>query len=773
MNKQPPRKGIPGKQSLPEMTRRGFLKAVAVTSAGVFLLRTDGAIVPTAHASPATVDGTSLSFTLDPAARRQTVRGFGASGAWWSQYLGGWVDTQRNAVADLLFSRDKGIGLSQYRYNIGGGIDDTITDPWRTAETFETGPRTYDWSRDANARWFVQAAKDRGIRDLIAFVNSPSRRITKNGHTYGTPGQGSNLALEEYSEFAQYLSDILKHFKEKEGIDFRSISPINEPQWGWDSPGQEGCHYEPNEIPPLLRTVLDSLRSNGLKTEVLAPEAGEYKSLYQDQNYTGVILSDPVLNENLSTIAVHSYWSNDDQRRAAAQDIQTNYPGHTLTMTEWTEMVGGRDYGMDAALVLAQTVHSDMTIANVEAWQYWIAVSRYDYHDGLLYTDYVQPGDPETFEQTKKLWAMGNYSRYIRPGAVRIEATPHGGGGKQAEIPMVTPQLSPQPSSEGTVLFTLQDPAGDDNGPGDYTYPTNSVFTPGSFDLRTFQLVDAGDDLLFKLTIGADLYDPWNGAPAGYDIQIFDVYIDKDGGASGFTELLPGRRALMGYGHAWDLAIWATGRTDQAMQNVHDKVSPAMQQALYVPMADRQKVDGRMLTLRVPKSFVGQPQQGWSYQVCVLGSEGNMEADSLRAREVKKQQSDWQFGGGSDGHEDPNIIDLFTPDGVTQAQALAWSPDPLSEVFVSSYLSEHENKLIVVAINQGTDEYEVGVEVPCSHGPNLKLTPFRTSDNENLAKLPHVELKCDTRGGTASGKLTLAPRSVTTYTAPYQALHRE
>ncbi|MBK8050397.1 MAG: hypothetical protein IPK16_26825 [Anaerolineales bacterium] len=86
-------------------------------------------------------------------------------------------------------------------------------------------------------------------------------------------------------------------------------------------------------------------------------------------------------------------------------------------MSEWTEMKEGRDRGMDSALVMAGTIHDDLTITNVTSWQYWIAVSKYQYRDGLIYVD---PLDQDVLP-AKRLWVLGNYARFIRPGFVRME----------------------------------------------------------------------------------------------------------------------------------------------------------------------------------------------------------------------------------------------------------------------------------------------------------------------------------------------------------------
>jgi O-glycosyl hydrolase len=97
--------------------------------------------------------------------------------------------------------------------------------------------------------------------------------------------------------------------------------------------------------------------------------------------------------------------------------MNKNHPEKALWMSEWTEMTEGRDTGMESALVMASTIHDDLTIADVTSWQYWIAVSKYQYRDGLIYVD---PLDHDV-QQTKRLWVMGNYSRFIRPGFVRLE----------------------------------------------------------------------------------------------------------------------------------------------------------------------------------------------------------------------------------------------------------------------------------------------------------------------------------------------------------------
>lgn len=73
--------------------------------------------------------GQAVTFTIDSKRTAQTIDNFGASGAWFSEGIGKyWAADKKERMAELLFSKafDKaghpiGIGLSAWRFNIGGG----------------------------------------------------------------------------------------------------------------------------------------------------------------------------------------------------------------------------------------------------------------------------------------------------------------------------------------------------------------------------------------------------------------------------------------------------------------------------------------------------------------------------------------------------------------------------------------------------------------------------------------------------------------------------
>lgn len=375
----------------------------------------------------------AVQLTLDANTKFQKIESFGASGAWWSQDVGGWKEkegnlTKRDKIAQLLFDKKEGIGLSSYRYNLGAGSGDTknspkITDPWRRGVSFETAPGKYDFDKDKNARYMLEKAVEYGIDDIYFFSNSPLERLTKNGSAYGTEGAKnlSNLAPENYRAYCNYLFDVTEHFLKK-GVPVKYLSPINEPQWDWVG-GQEGCHYSPEEVVTFAKVIYEEKQKRPAlaDVEISVPELGEWHNSSMD--YYRAMIADETFMSYYPTWDIHSYWSNKGQKKQTVKWLKEQGVTVNLKMSEWTEMVNGKDVTMDSAYNLATQIFEDLTVLNVSDWQYWIAVSQYDYRDGLIYVNV----DTHKIEPTKRLWAMGNFSKFIRPGATRIQSDAGGG----------------------------------------------------------------------------------------------------------------------------------------------------------------------------------------------------------------------------------------------------------------------------------------------------------------------------------------------------------
>ncbi|HLH81083.1 MAG TPA: glycoside hydrolase [Chthonomonas sp.] len=420
-------------------------------------------------------------LVLDPTMRYQTIDHFGASDCWWAAHIGAeWSHANKERLADLLFSIEKGIGLSCWRFNLTGGYNHvTIHDPWRTGDTFEVRPGIYDWQRLPGQRWFLRAAKARGVPKFLAFVNSPPARMTRNGLTNCTDGLGTtNLLPSMTKAFARYLGDILHHFLsnpvEDERIVFNYISPVNEPQWEWN----RGCNQEGNrasneDIKAITMALYQELQRQKLPTQIALVESGNFQSLthYVDWmeakykarygNYLEELLGDPTIQPLLGPhLGAHGYGSDHPNGYLLSVCGQVSkafasYPGWAFWQTEYCVMEWKRDLSMETALRVARVIHADLAYANAAAWNWWTAVSHYDYKDGLIYTDYQKTGDTETIYPSKTLWVLGNYSRFLRPGWRRV----HIEGDDGLEGVLASAYVSPEVDRVAVVLTNTTDRA--------------------------------------------------------------------------------------------------------------------------------------------------------------------------------------------------------------------------------------------------------------------------------------------------------------------------
>ena len=191
------------------------------------------------------------------------------------------------------------------------------------------------------------------------------------------------------------------------------------------------CFYRPRSVKNVFKVFANELdkRENLKVLRLSGAESGDLR--WFNKSYTRQLLKDKNVRKYLDGVDVHSYclplplpitipFLNDRLGfvKRFRKFMDKHYPDVPVVMSEWTHMKGGRDYSMDSALVTATTMYEDFTLLNAVSWQHWIAVSEVDYCDGLIYINL----DDKSFEITKRYYVTGNFTKYIKPGAKRIEA---------------------------------------------------------------------------------------------------------------------------------------------------------------------------------------------------------------------------------------------------------------------------------------------------------------------------------------------------------------
>ena len=90
--------------------------------------------------------------------------------------------------------------------------------------------------------------------------------MTKSGCASGNTDGSNNLNDDSYNAFADYLTEVVKHYRDTFGITFRTLEALNEPNatWWTAKGGQEGCHFSPANQQTIIKAVAASLATKGL-----------------------------------------------------------------------------------------------------------------------------------------------------------------------------------------------------------------------------------------------------------------------------------------------------------------------------------------------------------------------------------------------------------------------------------------------------------------------------------------------------------------------------
>ncbi len=368
--------------------------------------------------------------------------GWGTSLCWWANRIG-YSDSLAQQAAELFYG-DEGLRLNIARFNIGGGDDPTHTHITRTDSNmpgytvYNGGNVTYDWNADFNQRNVLLRSIEAAGDDMIVemFSNSPPYYMTNSGCSSGATDAGKNNLRDDcYDDFAEYFAEVCYHYETVWGVDIQSATPMNEPYtnyWGANSPKQEGCHFDQGTSQTNIILELEkSLNARGLGDIILS---GTDETSIDTQISSYNALSDDA-QAAIDRIDTHTY---SGSKRAELRALAVS-EGKNLWMSE---VDGGSTAGTDAgqmgsALWLAQRITTDVNDLNASAWIMWQVIDNHISKDGYngnkdsgmpdinggFWGVAVADHDNDEIILTKKYYAFGQYSRYIRPGMTMLKSS--------------------------------------------------------------------------------------------------------------------------------------------------------------------------------------------------------------------------------------------------------------------------------------------------------------------------------------------------------------
>jgi glucuronoarabinoxylan endo-1,4-beta-xylanase len=299
----------------------------------------------------------------------QRIDGFGASSAWMS-------GTLSTSNADMFFSTNNGIGLSLLRTRIAP--DGTSSEGSIAQQAQARGARI--WSTPWSPPAIYKGTNVLGV-------------ISVNG------GSFSNGAAN-YQGYASLLAKYVKTMTNTYGVPLYALSIQNEPDY--NTTNYESCVWtgqQFHDFIPYLSATLAA--SNVAFTKILFPESESWSGNLALQT---TAMNDAAVAPLVGVIANHNY----DGGVAAI----TNY-GKALWETE-VSTFDAYDGSITNGLYWAGRIHSFLTVAQANAWHFWWLKASGTNNEAL--TD-------QFYNPAKRMYVLGNYSKFIRPNFYRVGVT--------------------------------------------------------------------------------------------------------------------------------------------------------------------------------------------------------------------------------------------------------------------------------------------------------------------------------------------------------------
>jgi O-glycosyl hydrolase len=313
------------------------------------------------------VNPNTVNITLNPSITYQTITGFGGANKMWGS------ETLSAVEAVKTFGTDNGqLGLSIFRVRLSSNKN--------------------DWSIIVNS---VKEANKYGVK-VLACPWSPPAALKSN-----KSDKGGYLLPENYKAFKNYINEFLTYMTTN-GAKIDVVSIQNEPDY---KVSYESCDFinffnAPGEI---------------VGAKVAAPESFNF-----NQTLTNTILSNDVAASKISIVAGHTYGGGTAKFPLAEQKNKeiwmTEYFLNLETGTSgnpaWSTYSESSKWNESIKMLVG--INDAMT-SNWNAYIWWYLKRYYSF---------IGDGEQGTVngEILKRGIAYSHFSKFVRPGAVRIDA---------------------------------------------------------------------------------------------------------------------------------------------------------------------------------------------------------------------------------------------------------------------------------------------------------------------------------------------------------------
>ena len=310
----------------------------------------------------------SSDLTINESDLQQRITGFGVSSAWAGNYA-------NTSDPDYLWSTTKGAGLSLLRIRYGDGLAIAQAAVKYGATVWMT-----PWGMGPNG--------SPGGSDTTTQTNP-------NGCT------GSMPVLTNPEDWAKNLVSWVQNAK-SQGVPLYAVSAENEP----DSCGiNQTTSYSAAQLTSWIGGYLGPAMAP-LGVKVMAPET---QNACGFKNYFSAISGDTAAWNAVDIFASHEYGCGTLPSEPTIAAANKEYWETEVDTGAANGDSGGG--GIASALLTVTTMHNDLTKANLNAWHYWWLYCSNN--SGCLY-------DTGKKAWAKRLWAMGNFARFVRPGFRRV-----------------------------------------------------------------------------------------------------------------------------------------------------------------------------------------------------------------------------------------------------------------------------------------------------------------------------------------------------------------